>query len=163
MCGLACTQKLCWWKFAAEGMVSHAQVRALQQQQLEALLGLLQGLQPFADLGRDKLVSLAIFVRPLTVPKDQVIVQQGDPVDTLYLIKQGDIPCLSTISCISSSKSLCSKATWLTPYTSSSKVASPVVPKYDKLCVPLACISGCLTEAKVAGQAEKVNTSCHVK
>ena len=128
-----------------KGLVSHAQVRALQQQQLEALLGLLQGLQPFADLGRDKLVSLAIFVRPLMVPKDHVIVQQGDPVDTLYLIKQGDIPCLSTISCISSSKSLGSRATWLTPCTSSNKVTSPVVPKY-RLCVALACVGGCLTE-----------------
>jgi CRP-like cAMP-binding protein len=34
-------------------------------------------------------MSLAIFVRPLAVPKDQVIVKQGDAVDAFYLIKSG--------------------------------------------------------------------------
>ncbi len=69
--------------------VSLVQVRALQQQQLEDLLGLLQGVGPFADLGREKLISLAIFVRPVGVPKDHTIVKQGDPVDGLYIIRQG--------------------------------------------------------------------------
>lgn len=69
------------------------QVRSLQVRQLEGLLGLLQGVPPFAGLGREKLVSLAIFLRPFTAPKDQVIVRQGQVVDTLYLIKQGQQPC----------------------------------------------------------------------
>ena len=65
------------------------QVRALQQQQLEDLLGLLQGVPPFAALGKTTLLSLAIFARPLRVPKDQTIVRQGDPVSAFYLIKEG--------------------------------------------------------------------------
>ena len=64
-------------------------MRALQQQQLEDLVGLLHGVQPFAGLTREQLTSLAIFVRPVKVPKDQVIVKQGDTVDAFYLIKSG--------------------------------------------------------------------------
>ncbi|KAL0037225.1 hypothetical protein WJX79_007052 [Trebouxia sp. C0005] len=66
-------------------------VRALQQQQLEDLVGLLHGVLPFAGLTREQLTSLAIFVRPVEVPKDQVIVKQGDPVDAFYLIKSGQV------------------------------------------------------------------------
>ncbi|DBA77663.1 TPA: hypothetical protein ACH3X1_009459 [Trebouxia sp. C0004] len=66
-------------------------VRALQQQQLEDLVGLLHGVQPFAGLSREQLTSLAIFVRPIKVPKDQVIVKQGDALDTFYLIKSGEV------------------------------------------------------------------------
>jgi len=72
-----------------EGCGAASQVRALQQQQLEDLVGLLHGVQPFAGLTRDQLMSLAIFVRPLAVPKDQVIVKQGDAVDAFYIIKSG--------------------------------------------------------------------------
>lgn len=61
-------------------------------QQLEGLLGVLQGVQPFAGLGREQLISLAIFLRPCSVPKGQVIVKQGQHVDTFYLIKQGREP-----------------------------------------------------------------------
>ena len=64
-------------------------MRALQQQQLEDLVGLLHRVQPFAGLTREQLTSLAIFVRPLEVPKDQVVVKQGDTVDAFYLIKSG--------------------------------------------------------------------------
>ena len=64
-------------------------MRALQQQQLEDLVGLLHRVQPFAGFTREQLTSLAIFVRPLEVPKDQVIVKQGDAVDAFYLIKSG--------------------------------------------------------------------------
>ncbi|KAA6419574.1 MAG: hypothetical protein FRX49_10499 [Trebouxia sp. A1-2] len=66
-------------------------VRALQQQQLEDLVGLLHGVLPFAGLTREQLTSLAIFVRPVEVPKDQVIVKQGDPADAFYLIKSGQV------------------------------------------------------------------------
>lgn len=61
-------------------------------QQLEGLLGVLQGVQPFAGLTREQLISLAIFLRPCTIPKGQVIVKQGQAVDTFYLIKQGQQP-----------------------------------------------------------------------
>ena len=66
----------------------------MQQQQLEDLVGLLHGVQPFAGLTREQVTSLAIFVRPLEVPKDQVIVKQGDAVDAFYLIKSG-VSCCS--------------------------------------------------------------------
>ncbi len=72
-------------------------MRALQQQQLEDLVGLLQGVQPFAGLTREQLMSLAIFVRPVEVPKDQVIVKQGDAVDAFYLIKSGLSCCRGTL------------------------------------------------------------------
>ena len=73
-----------------------SQVRALQQQQLEDLVGLLHGVLPFAGLTREQLTSLAIFVRPVEVPKDQVIVKQGDPADAFYLIKSGLCYCRGT-------------------------------------------------------------------
>ena len=69
------------------------QVRALQLQQLEGLLGFLHGVPPFADLSREQLISLAIFLRPSRAPKGQVIVKQGQPVDTFYLIQEGLMPC----------------------------------------------------------------------
>ena len=82
-------------------------------QQLEGLLGVLQGVQPFAGLGREQLISLAIFLRPCSAPKGQVIVRQGQHVDTLYLIQQGRqpatllslprcyhvLPCKATVVC----------------------------------------------------------------
>ncbi len=68
-------------------------MRALQQQQLEDLVALLRGAQPFAGFTREQLTSLAIFVRPVEVPKDQVIVKQGDAVDAFYLIKSGLCSC----------------------------------------------------------------------
>lgn len=61
----------------------------MQLEQLEGLLGLLQGVPPFAGLGREQLISLAIFLRPSTAPKGQVLVKQGQPIDTFFLIKQG--------------------------------------------------------------------------
>ena len=61
-------------------------------QQLEGLLGVLQGVQPFAGFTREQLISLAIFLRPCDVPKGHVIVKQGQPVDTFYLIQQGQQP-----------------------------------------------------------------------
>ena len=73
------------------------QVRALQQQQLEDLVGLLHGVHPFAGLSREQLTSLAIFVRPVEVPKDHVIVKQGDAVDAFYLIKSGLSCCPGTL------------------------------------------------------------------
>lgn len=68
------------------------QVRGLQVKQLEGLLGVLQGVQPFAGMSREQLISLAIFLRPCSVPKGHVIVKQGQHVDTFYLIKEGRQP-----------------------------------------------------------------------
>ena len=69
------------------------QVKALRMQQLQVLLELLRGVPPLSQLAHDKLISLAIFARPLTVTKDCVIAREGDAVDTLYIIQQGNGAC----------------------------------------------------------------------
>lgn len=58
-------------------------------QQLEELLKLLQGIPPFAQLAHDKLISLAVFLQPVTIAKDSVIAREGDAVSTLYIIQRG--------------------------------------------------------------------------
>ena len=65
------------------------QVKAVRMQQLEELLKLLQGIPPFAQLAHDKLISLAVFLRPVTIAKNSVIAREGDAVNTLYIIQQG--------------------------------------------------------------------------
>ena len=77
--------------------MSEVQVRALQLQQLEEVLRLLQGLQPSADLDRDQLTSLAIFLLPAKCAKDQAIVKQGDPIEDMYLIQEGKSAYLNSV------------------------------------------------------------------
>lgn len=69
------------------------QVKAVRLQQLGCLLNLLQGVPPFAQLPHDKLISLAIFARPVPVLQDSVIAREGDPVDTMYIIQKGLLVC----------------------------------------------------------------------
>lgn len=109
-CATAYCQSSCPLRIAGS-----LQVRALQQQQLEELLVLLKGVKPFADLGRQKLISLAIFVRPLAVTKDQTIVKQGEPVDTFYLISTGQV--LLTVALDNTSTASASTSRVSTPAT----------------------------------------------
>jgi hypothetical protein len=58
-----------------------------QVQQLEELLDFLRTVEPFHNLPRDRLTSLAIFCRPSAVNTGEVVVQQGQAVDTLYMVR----------------------------------------------------------------------------
>ena len=74
-------------------VVVAVQVKAVRMQQLQVLLQLLRGVPPFAQLAHDKLISLAIFARPLTVTKEFVIAREGSAVDSMYIIQQGTAVC----------------------------------------------------------------------
>lgn len=108
------------------------QVKAVRLQQLGLLLDLLQGVPPFAQLPHDKLISLAIFVRPITCTKDCVIAREGDAVDTMYIIQQGTVACRIFVRPISVGKDLslqavhCSRASPKAVLTGNNSMPGPI-------------------------------------
>jgi CRP-like cAMP-binding protein len=54
-------------------------------------LGLLRRLPMFAPLGAPQLEALARVLAPLSRPRGEVIIRQGDPGDRFYLVADGEL------------------------------------------------------------------------
>ncbi|GBF88982.1 hypothetical protein Rsub_01481 [Raphidocelis subcapitata] len=68
-----------------------AAVRALQLEALEAMLGLLASAAPLAGLPREQLTALAVFCRPAAAAAGEVVAGQGEPVEALAIVADGEL------------------------------------------------------------------------
>jgi cAMP-dependent protein kinase regulator len=92
---LAAHQKLLVWRPADTDM--HKRVARTiaaardQEEQANPSAQSLDGMPLFSGIPKDELVSLLAAARPERVAPGQVIVREGEPGDTLYLIVQGTL------------------------------------------------------------------------
>jgi hypothetical protein len=92
---LAAHQKLLVWRpndAAMHERVARTIAAARDRDELASLSARsLDSIPLFSGIPRDELVSVLTSVRPARVPAGQVVVREGDPGDTLYLIVQGTL------------------------------------------------------------------------